>query len=122
MKQFLDLFIFLTTVYGASYILTVSVLLNEPRGWLTDYFDERLSRTNNSFLTFAYDKLAYLINCTICASVWISIAFYFILQTSHIVSISSNEYDLLIYMMLSPVFTMYMNGILMEEESDNGES
>ena len=121
MKQFLDLIIFLTAVYGASYIVTASVLLNEPRAWLTDKFDDLLSRSDTFILKFIYDKLAYLLNCTICASVWIAFAFFFILQKSNLISISSNAYDLLIYMMLAPVFTIYINGILMEEESNQDD-
>jgi hypothetical protein len=121
MNKFFDLLIFLTTVYGASYIFTVSVLLNEPRAWLTALFDKRYETSTNSFIKFGYDKLAYLINCTICASVWLAFFFYFVFQSSILISISSNEYDLLIYMMLSPVFTMYLNGILMEEETESND-
>lgn len=116
MKQFLDLIIFLTSVYGASYILTTSVLLSEPRVWVTDLFDSQFEKSNNSFLKFIYNKLSYLINCIICASVWVSIAFCFGLQRSELISISPARYDLLIYMMLSPVFAMYLNGVLTEEE------
>ena len=118
MKQLLDLLIFLTTVYGASYILTVSVLLDQPRQWLTDFFDNLLVRSNNFILKFVYDKLAYLINCTICASVWLAFLLFFFLQSSNLIALSSNAYDLLIYLMLAPVFTMYLNGILMEEGED----
>ena len=117
--KFLDITIFLLPVYGASYILTVSVLLNEPRQWLTDFFDTKLNQTSNFLLKFAYDKLAYLINCTICASVWIALVFFFVLQNSTLILVSSTEYDLLIYLMISPVFTMYMNGILLDEVDDD---
>ena len=58
MQQFLDLTVFLFTVYGASYILTASVLLNEPRAFLSDFFDKMYSQSNSSFMKFGYDKLA----------------------------------------------------------------
>ena len=115
MQQFIDLTIFLFTVYGASYILTASVLLDEPRRYLSGFFDKLYSSSKFFLTRFAYDKLAYLLNCTICASVWIAILFYFLLQDSSIISLSSNEYDLLIYAMIAPVFTMYLNGLLMDE-------
>lgn len=113
----LDLFIFLLTVYGASYIVTASVLFDQPRGWLTHFFDSKYESSSNFILKFIYDKLAYLINCTICASVWLSLLLFFLLQESTLISLSGNTYDLIIYAMISPVFVMYMNGILMEEET-----
>tara|TARA_A100001201_G_scaffold128113_1_gene113044 strand:+ start:291 stop:653 length:363 start_codon:yes stop_codon:yes gene_type:complete len=119
MQNFIDLTIFLFTVYGASYIVTASVLLHEPRKFLSDYFDRMYSFSDSSFAKFAYDKLAYLLNCTICASVWIAFLFYFVLQSSTLISISSNEYDLLIYCMIAPVFTMYLNNLLMDEVDEN---
>lgn len=119
MKQFLDLSIFLFTVYGASYILTASVLLDEPRKYLTDFFDNLYSNSNFPFTKFAYDKLSYLINCTICASVWIACFFYFVLQNSTLILVSSNVYDLLIYTMIAPVFTMYMNDLFMDEVKED---
>jgi hypothetical protein len=119
MQQLIDLTVFLFTVYGASYILTASVLLDEPRKYLSDFLDRLHSSSKFFFTKFAYDKLAYLLNCTICASVWIAILFYFLLQKSSLINVSSNAYDLLIYAMLAPVFTMYLNNLLMDEVLEN---
>lgn len=111
-----DLLIFLFTVYGASYIVTASVLFDQPRGWLSNFFDSKYDSSSNFIFKFLYDKLGYLINCTICASVWTSVLLFLLLQKSNLISLSSSVYDLIIYAMISPVFTMYMNGVLMEEE------
>lgn len=115
----LDLFIFLLTVYGASYIVTASVLFDQPRGWLTYFFDSKYESSSNFIFKFTYDKLAYLINCTICASVWLAALLFLLLQNSSLISLSPNIYDLIIYTMISPVFTMYMNEVLMEEENSD---
>jgi len=121
MNTLIDLAIFQLSVYGASYILTGSTLLDQPRDWLSNFLESRYDLTNNSLLKFVYDKLGYLINCIICASVWLAVLFFVIFQNSNIISISSNIYDLIIYATISPVFAMYMNGILMEERPNNEE-
>lgn len=122
MNTLIDLAIFQFSVYGASYIVTGSTLLDQPRDWLSNFLESRYDSTGNFILKFTYDKLGYLINCTICASVWLAALFFVIFQNSNVISISSNVYDLIIYATISPVFAMYMNGILMEERSSDDES
>ncbi len=118
--KILDLIIFFLANYGFAYIVTQSVLLKEPRDFISDWFYKKYSSQENKskVLKFIYKKLDYLITCIICASVWTSFILYFLFKNSSLIQISQNAYDLLIYLLMAPVFTLLLKNIIKENEND----
>lgn len=119
--KIIDLIIFFLANYGFAYIVTQSVLLDEPRDWLSEKLT-KLSKNTNVYFSFLLNKIEYLINCIICSSVWTVLFLSFFLSFSKLIILPVNAYDLLLYVLIAPVFTILLNKYLYVEEYEDGTS
>ena len=119
MIKLIDLLIFYIANVGLAYIITQSVLLEEPRSGISKWLLKEEKETKSSFYKFLANKLDYLITCIVCASVWTSCFLFLISKNFSLIQIGSNGYDLLLIVLMSPIVTLIFNNLMYSEVEED---
>ena len=121
MLKIIDLLLFYILNWSVAWILTNSVLLEEPREAISEWLYKKhtlslIDTGKRSISQTLYLKLDYLITCIICTSIWTGLLICFMLGQDSYLRIGNNIVDYLMISISSPFFTMLFTKIV-----DNGE-
>tara|TARA_B100001109_G_scaffold238895_1_gene221041 strand:+ start:134 stop:532 length:399 start_codon:yes stop_codon:yes gene_type:complete len=124
MMKIIDLMLFYILNWSVAWILTSSVLLKEPREYLSTWLYNKTineANKNKSIFRFICNKLEYLITCIICTGIWTSLMLSYLVSKSSYLHIGSSALDYLLISLSTPFFTMVFTNIIYsnteEEES-----
>ena len=121
MMKLIDLLIFYIANVGLAYIITQSVLLQEPRSAISRWLLREEKETTSFVYKFISNKLDYLITCIVCASVWTSCFLFLFANKFSLIQIGSNGYDLLLIALMSPIITLIFNNFMYSEIEEEEE-
>lgn len=119
MVKLLDLLIFYVANLGLAYIITQSVLLQEPRDALSRWLLKEEEETQSHVFKFLCNKLDYLITCIICASVWTSCFLFLLSSKFTLIQMPSSNYDLLLVLLIAPIVTLIFNNFMYSETEED---
>lgn len=118
MLKITDLLLFYILNWSVAWILTNSMLLEEPRAWVSEWLTKKSQWNSHPILAFVYNKINYLINCIICTSIWTALVLCFVITQAHYLRVGSSIVDFLLVSLSAPFFTMLLTKIIENTEED----